>query len=155
MGRYIDDILQPDEKVLLSTTLHWKIYFPALVTWIGVGACLFGAWTVLDPTAVLFLLAMAAVVAALAIYLTVRAWFSRWTTETDVTNFRVVHKEGFIQRETFEMSMDKIESVDVVQSVPGRILGYGDVTIRGVGEGGRVIRQIASPIEFRNFITAR
>ncbi len=68
---------------------------------------------------------------------------------------RVVHKEGFIQRETFEMNLDKVESVDVSQVHSGRIFGYGDVMIRGVGEGDKAIRMIASPIEFRNHITAR
>ena len=45
-----------------------------------------------------------------------------------MTNLRVVHKDGFIKRrETFEMSLDKVESVDVNQSILGRILDYGDV----------------------------
>ncbi len=77
------------------------------------------------------------------------------TSETDVTNLRVVHKEGFIQRETFEMNLDKVESVDVRQSIPARLFGYGDVTIRGVGEGDKAIKMIASPLQFRNHITAR
>ncbi len=47
-----------------------------------------------------------------------------------------MHKKGFIQRQTFEMSLDKVESVDVTQSILGRIFGYGDVEIIGVGEGG-------------------
>jgi uncharacterized membrane protein YdbT with pleckstrin-like domain len=84
-----------------------------------------------------------------------RAWFRRWTTETDVTNLRVVHKSGFIKRRTFEMSLDKVESVDVNQSILGRILNYGDVTVRGVGEGAERIRTIASPLAFRSHITAR
>jgi uncharacterized membrane protein YdbT with pleckstrin-like domain len=66
-----------------------------------------------------------------------------------------VHKAGFIRRRTFEMNLDKVESVDVDQSIPGRLLGYGDVTIRGVGEGFETIRMIASPLQFRNHITAR
>ena len=74
---------------------------------------------------------------------------------TDVTNLRVVHKTGFIKRRSFEMSLDKVESVDVNQSILGRILNYGDVTILGVGEGKETISTIASPLEFRNYITAR
>ena len=74
-----------------------------------------------------------------ALYWTAKAWFHRWTTETDVTNLRVVHKTGFIKRRTFEMSLDKVESVDVNQSILGRILNYGDVTILGVGEGRETI----------------
>jgi len=76
------------------------------------------------------------------------------TTETDVTNKRVVHKTGFIKRRTFEIALDKIESVDVNQSIMGRILDYGDVTILGVGEGKETISTIAAPLSFRNAITA-
>ncbi len=34
MGRYIDDILQPGEKVLYSTNAHWIFYLPAIAAWI-------------------------------------------------------------------------------------------------------------------------
>jgi uncharacterized membrane protein YdbT with pleckstrin-like domain len=95
------------------------------------------------------------VVALVALYSTVKGWFHRWTTETDVTNLRVVHKTGFIKRRTFEMSLDKVESVDVDQSILGRMLNYGNVTVRGVGEGAETIDTIASPLDFRNHITAR
>ena len=78
---------------------------------------------------------MAAIAALFALYKTVTAWFHRWTTETDVTNLRVVHKTGFIKRRTFEMSLDKVESVDVNQSILGRILNYGDVTVHGRRRG--------------------
>src|SRR5436190_845630 len=93
--------------------------------------------------AALICLSLAAIAALVALYNTVTAWFHRWTTETDVTNLRVIHKTGFISRKTFEMSLDKVESVDVNQSVLGRIFDYGDVTIMGVGEGKETITTIA------------
>src|SRR5205085_7100282 len=34
MARYIDEILQPDEKILYSTTVHWIFYTPGIVAWI-------------------------------------------------------------------------------------------------------------------------
>jgi uncharacterized membrane protein YdbT with pleckstrin-like domain len=155
MGRYIDDILQPGEKVLYSTNAHWIFYLPAIAAWI-VAILLFGlSRQTTTEGIVLVWLASAAVVAIIALYWTLKAWFHRWTTETDVTNLRVVHKTGFIKRRTFEMSLDKVESVDVNQSILGRILNYGDVTVRGVGEGAETIDTIASPLEFRNHITAR
>ena len=156
MGRYIDDILQPGERVLYSTNAHWIFFLPAIVG--------------LDRGDRVFLVLSRLVAAdtsdaALpvdgrdsrdrALYKTATAWFHRWTTETDVTNLRVVHKTGFIKRQTFEMSVDKVESVDVNQSILGRILNYGDVTIFGVGEGGKTIDTIASPLAFRNAITTR
>jgi uncharacterized membrane protein YdbT with pleckstrin-like domain len=155
MGRYIDDILQPGEKVLYSTNAHWIFFLPAIAAWIvALFLFLLSRQTTTEGIVVLCLSA-AAVVAIVALYWTVKAWFHRWTTETDVTNMRVVHKTGFITRKTFEMSLDKVESVDVNQSILGRILNYGSVTVRGVGEGAETINTIASPLDFRNHITAR
>jgi len=155
MGRYIDEILQPGEKVLYSTNAHWMFYLPAIAAWVVVAILLVVSGLVMVPLLTLFCWASAAVVAIVALYLTIKGWFHRWTTETDVTDRRVVHKTGFIKRSTFEIALDKIESVDVDQSILGRLLNYGDVTIMGVGEGRQRILTIASPLAFRNSITAR
>ena len=155
MGRYIDDILQPGEKVLYSTNAHWIFYLPAMAAWIVAAVLLFLSRATVTEGLILLCLSASAVAAIVGLYWTMRAWFHRWTTETDVTNMRVVHKTGFIKRRTFEMSLDKVESVDVNQSILGRILNYGDVSIFGVGEGNKTISTIASPLEFRNYITAR
>ena len=157
MGRYIDEILQPGEKLLYSTNAHWIFYFPAIAAWIVALALLILSVTPAAgvPSLVLACWAAAAVVAVAALYWTARGWFHRLTTETDVTDRRVVHKTGFIKRRTFEIALDKIESVDVDQTIPGRILNYGDVTIMGVGEGRQRISTIASPLAFRSAITAR
>jgi uncharacterized membrane protein YdbT with pleckstrin-like domain len=155
MGRYIDEILQPGERVLYSTNSHWIFFLPAIIGWIVAGVFLVISGMVPAGPSVLICLSLAAISAVAALYKTVTAWFHRWTTETDVTNFRVVHKTGFVQRQTFEMSVDKVESVDVNQSILGRILNYGDVTVLGVGEGGKTLDTIASPLAFRNAITAR
>ena len=155
MGRYIDDILQPGEKVLYSTNAHWIFFLPAIIGWIVAAAFLVASGFVPAGPPALVCLSLAAISAIAALYKTATAWFHRWTTETDVTNFRVVHKTGFVKRQTFEMSVDKVESVDVNQSILGRILNYGDVTVLGVGEGGKTLDMIASPLSFRNSITAR
>jgi uncharacterized membrane protein YdbT with pleckstrin-like domain len=155
MGRYIEEILQPGERLLYSTNAHWIFYLPAILAWIAVVILLVLSRATTTEGITLLCLSTAAVIAIVAVYWTVRAWFHRWTTETDVTNLRVVHKNGFIKRRTFEMSLDKVESVDVNQSILGRILNYGDVTILGVGEGKETISTIASPLAFRNYITAR
>jgi uncharacterized membrane protein YdbT with pleckstrin-like domain len=155
MGRYIDEILQPGEKVLYSTNAHWIFYLPAIAAWIVALVLLILSRATITESIILLCMAASAVAAIAALYWTVKAWFHRWTTETDVTNLRVVHKTGFIKRRTFEMSLDKVESVDVNQSILGRLLNYGNVTVRGVGEGAETIRTIASPLDFRNHITAR
>jgi uncharacterized membrane protein YdbT with pleckstrin-like domain len=154
MGRYIEEILQPDEKVLYSTTIHWIVYLPAALAWIAAIGFFAMARGPIDGINIIWL-GLSAVSAVIALYWSFRAWFRRWTSEIDVTSRRVVHKEGFIQRDTFEMSLDRVESVDVSQSIPGRILGYGNVTIVGIGDTEKPIQMITSPIQFRNHITAR
>ena len=51
--------------------------------------------------------------------------------------------------------MDKIATVDVEQTIMGRLFNYGDVTIATVGDDDEKISTIASPLAFRNSITAR
>jgi membrane protein YdbS with pleckstrin-like domain len=155
MGRYIDNILQPGEKVLYSTNAHWVFFLPAIAVWIVALVLLVMSRMTTVDSLVLACLASSVVVAIAALFMTAKAWFHRWTTETDVTNMRVVHKTGFIRRRTFEMSLDKVESVDVNQSILGRLLDYGSVTVRGVGEGVETIDSIAAPLDFRSHITAR
>ncbi len=156
MGRYIDDILQPGEKVLYSTNAHWVFFAPAIGAWIVVAVLLILSRITTTEGLIVLCLGAAAVMAALGLFWTIRAWFHRMTTETDITDHRVVHKTGFITRHTFEIPLDKIASVDVDQSILGRILNYGSVTIIGVGEGStRTIDTIASPLAFRSAITTR
>jgi uncharacterized membrane protein YdbT with pleckstrin-like domain len=149
--RYVNEILQPDEKLVYSTTIHWMIYLPGVLLWIvAIGTYIVGtnsaapAWS---------LIALA--VALIAAVSTFRAWFIRWTTEIDVTDRRVVFKRGFIRRHTVEMNMDKVESVDVDQSILGRILDYGDIVVRGTGHGIEPLHNIQAPLQFRNYVTAR
>jgi uncharacterized membrane protein YdbT with pleckstrin-like domain len=155
MGRYIDEILQPGEKVLYSTNLHWIFYWRAIAAWLLAAVLLALSRATVTEGIVLLCLSAAGVVALVALYWTVTAWFHRWTTETDVTNRRVIHKTGFINRHTFEIALDKIASVEVDQSIPGRLLNYGNVTIVSMGEvTPQPIKTIASPLAFRSAITA-
>ena len=100
MGRYIDEILQPGEKVLYSTNAHWMFFLPAIAAWILALVLLILSRTTVTEGIILLCLSASAIVAIVALYWTVKAWFHRWTTETDVTNLRVVHKTGFISAET-------------------------------------------------------
>jgi uncharacterized membrane protein YdbT with pleckstrin-like domain len=93
------------------------------------------------------------VLLAAAVWLFI-GWFRRWTTEIAVTDRRIIYKRGFIRRDTVEMHLDKVESVDVEQSILGRIMNYGDISIHGTGAGIEDLKNIGSPIAFRNHVTA-
>jgi uncharacterized membrane protein YdbT with pleckstrin-like domain len=150
--RYIERILQPGETLVYAGKIHWIIYFPAMILLLIALALLTRANN--TPTGLSWLFASIACALAGGVAL-LSAWFRRWTTEIDVTNRRIVYKRGLIKRHTVEMNMDKVESVDVDQSMMGRLLNYGDITIRGTGETLEPLPGIGAPLEFRNHVTAR
>ena len=150
---YVQRVLQPGEVVRHVAGLSWVAYLPGLLVWL-VG--LIALIVIPDERAFVNLirLGVAGLCGVGGLFLIARAAFSQWTTEIAVTDRRVIYKTGFIQRNTTEMHMDKVESVEVKQSVLGRILDYGHVEIRGVGTGFEPLRNIAAPLELRNHITA-
>jgi len=148
---YVKSVLQKDEQIRYVTNISWIIYLPGIGLLI-VAAASFWLGT-REPSAYGLWAGIAAVIAAVGLVLMFMAWFKRYTTEIAVTNLRIIYKRGFVSRRTIEMQMDKVESVDVDQSVWGRIFGYGDITIRGVGVGIEPLKNIDAPIEFRNHVT--
>lgn len=81
--------------------------------------------------------------------LTIYAWLKRWLSEFVITNRRIVIKEGFIARRTFEMNLSKIETVNVDQTVMGRVLNFGSITIIGTGGTKETFHNIRRPMAFR------
>ena len=143
---YVKHVLQPGETIRYQGSVHWILYLPAIILGVvGVASSAFGppGWVV------------AAICFLAALILALRAWFIRWMTEIVVTDRRVIYARGFIQRHTVEVHMDKIESVDVDQTMLGRIFDYGNVTIRGTGTTLEPLRDVDRPIAFRNEVTAR
>lgn len=74
------------------------------------------------------------------------------TTEIAITNKRLIYKRGLIARYVGEINIDRIEGVNVLQGVWGRILNYGRVMVRGMGVGEVVLPSIEDPIKFRRKI---
>jgi uncharacterized membrane protein YdbT with pleckstrin-like domain len=66
----------------------------------------------------------------------------RWVT-------RVIIKLGLFSRHTVELNIHQVESVNVSQSLVGRMLDYGSVTVVGSGGTREVFAYIARPMEFR------
>ena len=72
-----------------------------------------------------------------------------FATEIVKTNKRIILKTGLIMRDTIEIPLSQIESVNVTQSVFGRIFGYGTISIIGTGGTNQNIKDIANIVKFR------
>ncbi|MCX5544639.1 PH domain-containing protein [Paraburkholderia sp. CNPSo 3076] len=77
------------------------------------------------------------------------AW---WTTEYAVTNKRVVARFGAVRRHTVELTLAKIESVRIEQSLIGRIFDYGSLVVGGGGLIATPIPGISNPHEFHRMV---
>ena len=152
---YVRRVLQPEEQVLYQSTLHWIVFIPAILLLL-IGLAGLGLYLVAtDETLPILAYSLMAVGFAAGGLSLLSAWFRRWTTEVAVTDRRIIFKQGFISRHTVEMNMDKVESVDVDQTILGRMLDYGDITVRGTGSSIEPLRRIDAPLAFRNAVTAR
>lgn len=74
------------------------------------------------------------------------------TTEIAITNKRLIYKRGLIARYVGEMNIDRIEGVNVLQGIWGRIFNFGRVMVRGMGVGEVVLPSIEDPIRFKKGI---
>lgn len=70
-------------------------------------------------------------------------------TEIVKTNTRVIFKTGLVIRDTIEIPLSQIESVNVTQSVFGRIFKYGTISIIGTGGTNQNIKDVAHIVKFR------
>ena len=153
--RYVRRVLQPGETIVYATRLHWVVFLRTILLLI-VGVILAGAAvSTSDNQNVSLAFGIAAVLfALLALGAGLRAFIRRATTELAITDHRIIYKTGLLARHTVEMNRDKVESVDVDQTVCGRIFGYGTIIVRGIGGSLEPIRNIGDPLTFRSYITA-
>ena len=154
---YANSVLQSGETIKAVGRLHWIVFVRGfLLLAIGAALVLYGYDTQRtgrgDVASVLVIVGALVLLVGAALFL--NAWFHRWITEISVTTHRVIYKTGFIRRHTVEMNMDKVETVDVDQSLLGRLLGFGTIRVRGTGQSIESLRRISHPIELRNAITA-
>jgi len=149
---YVQKVLQPGETIRRVASVHWVVYLPgAILLLLACAALICGV--AFSNLHIFWWQIIAGLLAAGGVYFLTLEWFSWWATEIAVTNHRIIYKTGIIRRMTKEMNMDKVESVEIDQSVLGRLLDYGNVMIVGTGEGIEKLVKTAQPIELRNSIT--
>ncbi len=116
---YIDENLLPDEHVVCRAELHWIIFARAILVLV-VGLVLVFVPRIGQAGLVVLLLGVVMLVPPFVAYR---------TTELGVTNKRVIVKTGLIRRRTLELLLRQVEAISVDQSLLGRLLGFGSITL--------------------------
>ena len=73
-------------------------------------------------------------------------------TELVITNKRIILKTGLFNIDIKFIYFSKIESIDLEQSLLERIFNFGNILIKGIGEGYLNIIEVSNPQEFINYL---
>ncbi|MCB5196765.1 PH domain-containing protein [Deefgea salmonis] len=125
MASYMEDALIKDEKVIYKGNVSLWSLAPLIVL---------GLLTISIGIGLIFWLV---------------AFIRYKTTELAFTNKRVIAKFGFISRQTVELNISKVESIQVNQGILGRIFNFGTLVISGSGNPQAPIPGISEPMAFR------
>lgn len=154
---YVEKVMQPNERILHSAKLHWMIYArPLLRLLLALLIVLAVQLEIVAEEVYAFLVMAAGVILILASLIEFLLMMIRqMTTEIAVTDRRVIRKAGFLTRETEEMNIQQVESVEIHQNLFAKLFDYGTVQMNGTGHGLERIAYVRDPLGLRSAITAR
>jgi uncharacterized membrane protein YdbT with pleckstrin-like domain len=141
---YLDDHLLDGEQIVYRARPHWTIFLTPIVV-VLLGAALAIVLSIYEPR----YWWLGAILGGIGLLLAIGPFINYTSTEFAVTNKRVLSKTGFIERESDETLLSKVEAVGVDQGIIGRLLGFGTVTITGSGGTEDSFPRISEPLEFR------
>jgi uncharacterized membrane protein YdbT with pleckstrin-like domain len=124
---YIDSNLIGSEQVLY----RGKVTLLAWIPWVIWG------------------LILAMFTAGIGLLLLPLGYFVLRSNEAGITNKRLIAKAGLIKRDTVEIPIKKVSSLQIKQGIAGRLFGYGSLVISDTGSSHAPIRFIKDPMRFR------
>jgi hypothetical protein len=175
---YVEKLLSADEKILLRQKQHWAVISLSIVSLLFQGLILLALIQIFDVNrppdglvlwlerwvpqfrfyvekatqhlpvwffkgfVILYLVKM-----ALTFITGLLSWLK---SEEMVTSRRVIHISGILSKTVVDSSLEKINDVLLRQSLLGRLLGYGQVSIMTASEVGlNHMSFLKNPVEFK------
>jgi uncharacterized membrane protein YdbT with pleckstrin-like domain len=139
---YIEEHLNPGERLVFRTTLHPLIFAPGGL--ILLLSLVFRATSDSRDQGVFALQIASLALLVLAFYAV-----KFFTSEFGVTTTRVVVKTGWLNRRSLEVQLAKVEAVAIDQDLLGRAFDYGTLVVGGTGGTKEKFSFIRAPIVFR------
>ena len=135
------------EEVVYKTGLHrWILIWPSLLILLSIAFIVVAV--VSGPkgygSAIFW-----AFVFWVAVILAVTARLDYSTAHLYLTNKRIILKAGWMRKVSMEVLLNKVQGIDIDQSLMGRMLNYGVVVIKGIGINNITMKNVREPFEFR------
>jgi uncharacterized membrane protein YdbT with pleckstrin-like domain len=140
MASYIQQTLLTREKLLYWVRPHWVIFGLPLIL-------ILLAW--IFPSFPPYIRTVSRLILLFGLFKAIQATILYYTSEYGVTNRRVLIKVGWIRRVSLEIYLNRVESVQISQSILGRFLNYGSIRVVGMGGSSDLFPYVPDPIRFR------
>lgn len=153
---YLANTLLKNEKIIYLTHPCLVIFvLPTAIFIAAIWLYLFG-WQIQELNLMIFqyhLYEMVTTICVLtSMFIFLKSYIAYACSEYGITNKRVLMKTGFIQINSFEIFLDKVEAVHVDQTIMGRIFNYGSLIIVGTGGSTDPFLNLPNPLKFRTMI---
>lgn len=132
-----------DNNMVYEARLHWILLFwPALLFCFAIFLRLkfdsmheFSLW-----------------IAAFAILWGFMVWITYHFSSLTIKKKQIILCTGILVRKTLDIPLNKIESIDIRQSILGSLLRYGSLVVTGTGGSRQVINYLNKPLTCRRYI---
>lgn len=139
---YIRSSLSYDEEILVYARMNPVVWIEAWLWFFAAIASLY-AVTLPYPTIIPFVVLL---IVAIYKYCVVAV------IEMALTNKRVIRRTGVIWVKSEELLLSRVESIEITQTVMGRILNYGTISFSGTGTSKVKFRMVMSPRQVKRDI---
>lgn len=132
-----------ESNVIFFTRLHWIIFFWPIVAFCVASALhfyinQFGDFSFILPAFALIWIGI--------------TWVTYYFSSITIKKKQVILRTGILVRQTVDIPLSKIETIDIRQSILGSIFRYGALVITGTGGTRHLINYIDRPLTCRRYI---
>lgn len=131
------------DSIVYQARLHWIIFAWPVIAFAIVVAIGVYFEPVRQPSMLLGVLLLLWVIATYGRY--------HFCSLTIIEN-QLILKNGFLTRQTMNIPLNKIESIDIRQTLVGTVLGYGNLEIVGTGGSRGLMTYVSKPLTCRRYI---
>lgn len=79
-------------------------------------------------------------------------WVTYHFSSITIQKKQIILRTGVLVRQTIDIPLNKIETIDIRQSIVGSVLRYGSLIITGTGGTRRLINYLQKPLTCRRYI---
>jgi uncharacterized membrane protein YdbT with pleckstrin-like domain len=132
-----------DSNIVYQARLHPIIFFWPSVLLIFAGFVSL-RFDYLDTPAMLM--------AIVAVVWGIMVWMTYIFSALIIKKKHVILKTGFVVRNTLDIPLSKVESIDIRQSLLGSLFHYGSLVITGTGGSRQIVNYLGKPLTCRRHI---